>query len=83
MAGLLAEAFDGFDARRPHDVFPFHAADGKARKFREWDVVCPAGNAIKIVHWPQHPSRPPFGNFENWSRACREFADRHGDLIQP
>ena len=42
---LLAEAFDGFDPRSPHNEVAFHA-DGKAWKFREWDTACPAGNAI-------------------------------------
>lgn len=79
---LLAEAFDGFEQRHPHDEFTFHA-DGKAWQFREWDIVCPLGNAIKVVYWPQHPSRPPFVDSRNWVRACQEFANRHRDLIRP
>ena len=46
---LLAEAFDGFNPRRPHCEHPFHA-DGRVWKFREWDTVGPAGNAMKIVY---------------------------------
>lgn len=78
---LLARAFK-IDAVKPQE----HAlACYQARRliFREWDCEGSAGNPIKLVLWPQHPSRAPFTNLEIWRNACQEFVDRHHGLIRP
>ena len=81
LATLLDRSFDDFRADRPHVAHAFeHGA--KRYEFLEWDVTGPLGNAIKVVHWPQHPSRVPFGAFEVWERACREFVARHPRLVR-
>ena len=80
---LLEETFDGYERRRPHAEYRFRGYGRVCLTFQEWDCTGPEGNAIKIVHWPQHPSKPPFGSLETWKDACREFADRHRDLVHP
>lgn len=78
---LLAQAFK-LDAVKPRE---HRLACYQERRlfFREWDCEGSAGNLIKLVLWPQHPSRAPFTNFEIWRHACQEFADRHHGLIRP
>ena len=80
---LLEQAFDGFDRKRPHAEPRLACYQDKRLTFREWDCTAPTGNELKIVHWPQHPSRPEFNAFAPWQAACREFATRHRDLIRP
>ena len=46
--------------------------------FKEWNV---ADGQLKIVFWPNHPSRPPFTRFENWKKACEEFKNRNSKLV--
>lgn len=58
--GLLSDAFDGFDAARPHAEHPLRCYRRRRYVFREWDCRGPRGNRLKLVLWPQHPSRAPF-----------------------
>ena len=80
---LLSAAFDGFDAAGPHAEHPLACYRRSRFVFREWECTGPHGNRIKVVLWPQHPSRAPFTNLATWRDACREFADRHRDLVRP
>lgn len=81
LAHLLERSFAGFRSDRP-DIARGFEHGGKRYEFQEWDVTGPWGNAIKVVYWPQHPSRVPFGAFEVWERACLEFVHRHADLLR-
>ena len=78
---LIANHFDRFQLSRPEKVHPFIGYTEKQMSFREWDVVGPAGNQVKIILWPQHPSRAPFSNFALWKASCEEFVSRHGNLL--
>ena len=81
---LLSQAFDGFNPKEPHVERALECYQGKRFELREWDCVGPRGNRIKLVLWPQHPSRPPFlNNPETWRDACREFAERHRGALRP
>ena len=77
---LLAQAFK-IDAVEPHTE-PLKCYEKKL-VFREWDCAGPTGDPIKLVLWPQHPSRAPFTNVETWRSACKEFAYRHRGLVRP
>ena len=81
--GLLEETFDGFALGKPHAEHRFRGYERRRLVFQEWDCTGPCGNEMKIVQWPQHPSRAPFTSFPFWQQACREFADRHGRLVRP
>ena len=78
---LLAEAFK-IDAVNPQE-YALACYQERRLNFQEWDCEGSAGNLIKLVLWPQHPSRAPFTNLEIWRRACQEFADRHHGFIRP
>lgn len=80
---LLSQAFDEFDPARPHAEFALECYRRSRYVFQEWDCVGSGGNRIKLVLWPQHPSRSPFTNLETWRGACREFSDRHRGVIRP
>ena len=82
-ARFLEQSFDGFMRKEPHREYRFRSYKRSELTFEEWDVEGSHGNQIKIVYWPQHPRRAPFSSFEIWRAACREFAERHGDLIRP
>ena len=79
---LLAQAFE-IDPAMPHAKYPLDCYKQKRLVFREWGCAGPTGNPIKLVLWPQHPSRVPFTNLEIWRKACQEFACRHRGLIRP
>ena len=78
---LLAQAF-AIDAVKPQ-VHGLACYQERRLVFREWDCEGSVGNPIKLVLWPQHPSRAPFTNSKIWRHACQEFADRHHGLIRP
>lgn len=80
---LLSSVFDGFDAAKPHVEHPLKCYQEKRFVFREWDCSGPRGNQIKLVLWPQHPSRSPFTKPGIWRGACQEFSDRHRGVIRP
>ncbi len=81
---LLSRAFDEFDpARPPHAEHELECYRRRRHVFQEWDCEGPHGNRIKLVLWPQHPSRSPFTNPETWRDACMEFADRRRGVIRP
>ena len=79
---ILENVFDGFTLSKPHREFRFKGYTVRNLIFREWDVCGPHNNEIKIVLWPQHPSRSPFTNSSFWAASCEEFASRHGHLIE-
>ena len=81
--GLLEETFDGFARGKPHAEHRFRGYERSRLAFQEWDCTGLSGNKMKIVQWPQHPSRAPFTSFPLWQQACREFADRHRRLVRP
>lgn len=80
---LLSRVFDGFDTARPHAQYPLKCYQERRYVFQEWDCKGPQGNEIKVVLWPQHPSRSPLTNLEIWRGACQEFSERHRGLIRP
>ena len=73
----LRSAFEttfGLKLREPHEkrAFPDKGS------FEEWNVV---DGQLKIVLWPNSPSRPPFTTFEIWQKACEEFKNRNSKLV--
>ncbi len=80
---LLSRIFEGFDAKEPHAEHPLECYEKKRYVFQEWDCRGPRGNEMKLVRWPQHPSRHPFTRPEIWRGACRELSGRHGGAMRP
>ena len=49
--------------------------------FREWEVHA-GRHPLIVVLWPNHPSRHPFGDFEQWRGACEQFRVRHAERLR-
>lgn len=62
------------DASRPHRMLEFNAYSGRALRYHEWTVPRADGGSMRVVLWPQHPSRPPFSNPELWQASIDEYA---------
>lgn len=41
--------------------------------FELWKVVNSHEKEVKVVLWPNHPSRSPFGSMENWESSVKVF----------
>lgn len=80
---LLSTVFDGFELSKPHAEHPLECYQRSRYVFQEWDCTGSHGSQIKVVLWPQHPSRAPFTNLETWRDACLEFAGRHRGRLRP
>lgn len=57
----------------PHEQRRLTSYHGRSYRFREWRVKASSGNELKLLMWPNHPSRPPFRNIEFWQRTVREY----------
>lgn len=62
------------DWHKPDRIYDF-PTNKKNYKFRIWDKINANGHAVKLVAWPNHPSRPPFGSIEVWKRSVDEFVE--------
>jgi hypothetical protein len=47
----------------------------EAYSFSEWTVTNALGHSIKIVLWPNHPSRPPFSDIKKWELAVNQYVN--------
>ena len=81
--GLLSRVFKEFNSHQPQATFRLECYKKKRYEFQEWDCEGDSGNQVKLVFWPQHPSRAPLTRDSMWAAACQEFADRHQDLVTP
>jgi hypothetical protein len=63
----------GIDWNAPDECFPFSAYKASNYKFRIWRVKRPDGRIMRVVQWPQHPSRAPMTNPHWWQESGREF----------
>ncbi len=52
--------------------------DSKNYIFRVWEKTNANGHKLKLVIWPNHPSRPPFGSIDVWQRAVDRFVELEG-----
>ena len=49
--------------------------DNEAYSFSGWTVTNALGHSIKIVLWPNHPSRPPFSDIKKWELAVNQYVN--------
>lgn len=47
--------------------------NGYSYSFKEWTVRNAHGHAVRVVMWPNHPSRVPFGDMNVWKRAVHQY----------
>jgi hypothetical protein len=60
------------DWEKPDYTHAF-SANGRKYKYRVWSLTNSNGHQLKVVIWPNHPSRPPFGSFDLWKKSVSEF----------
>ena len=82
LSRLFADAFEGFDVRRPHHEYVLERYQTKRLVFREWELAGHHGSPMLLVDWPQHPSRSPFSDPLWWRVACEQFAARRSSLFE-
>lgn len=68
--GVFEDVFPEFQLNKPDRLHPF----GRYY-FREWDVRTDDNSKMTLTLWPNHPSRVPFSNFEQWKISCDQFLD--------
>lgn len=59
--------------RRPDREWPL---DGYNYRFREWVTDNALGHSLKLVIWPNHPSKHPFVDNAIWERSIRDYLGR-------
>jgi hypothetical protein len=60
------------DWARPSHTLNFPVS-GRIYRFRAWTALNANGHLVKVVIWPNHPSRPPFGSLQNWKKSVDDF----------
>ena len=83
LRSVFEDELRGFRLSAPHSEHPLSCYRMKRLVFREWHCADPNGNRIRVVLFPQHPSRSPFNILDTWYGACQEFADRYRTVIDP
>ena len=59
--------------RRPDLETPFTAYSKATYRFREWRVERPDSHRVRVIMWPNHPSRVPFSDMNMWEKSIEEF----------
>lgn len=60
------------DWKKPTSTTPF-PSKSRTYRFEEWQVTNSHHTKIRVILWPNHPSRAPFGGMEGWERSVLEY----------
>lgn len=74
IADILPFVSPGLDSRRPHRTLEFKGYTRRVLRYHEWTVRRSDGDSMRLVLWPQHPSRAPFSNPLLWQASIDEYA---------
>lgn len=80
---ILPSLSPELDVRRPHRSLGFNAYSRRALRYQEWTVSRDDGGSMRVVLWPQHPSRAPFSNPLLWQASIDEYAHSVVALERP
>lgn len=61
----------------PTNTFRFNGYNQINYHFREWSVKNSKNHPIRLVIWPNHPSRPPFSDLSIWKQSVNEYLDNY------
>jgi len=60
--------------KKPQNLINFKAYKTSSYKYKEWQVINAKNHKIKVVLWPNHPSRAPFSkNFIMWEKSVHQY----------
>ncbi len=61
--------------KKPDNIKDFSSYSVRNLIFREWSVTNSMNHSIRLVIWPNHPSRPPFTDLTIWEQSVDEYMD--------
>lgn len=59
--------------RNPDKISSFLGFTERIYKYREWSAINSNGHIIRLVIWPNHPSRPPFADNGIWEQSVNDY----------
>jgi hypothetical protein len=65
------------DWKNPINTLKFNGYEKINYYFREWSVKNSKNHPIRLVIWPNHPSRPPFSDLSIWKQSVNEYLDNY------
>jgi hypothetical protein len=65
------------DWKNPPNTLRFNGYSQTNYYFREWTVKNSKNHPIRLVIWPNHPSRPPFSDLSIWKQSVNEYFDNY------
>ncbi|MBD3669712.1 MAG: hypothetical protein HUJ29_02980 [Gammaproteobacteria bacterium] len=66
--------------KEPHASLDFEGYTKRNYQFREWVINSGIKKNIRLVIWPNHPSRSPFTNMDIWKLSVHEYLNRLKNL---
>jgi hypothetical protein len=63
--------------KKPDNTPNFSSYAVKKLTFREWSVRNSMNHRIRLVIWPNHPSRAPFSDLNIWKQSVNEYMDKY------
>jgi len=68
------------DWRLPNAKIAF-PNNGRNYYYSEWSATNALGHKMRLVIWPNHPSRPPFSsNMKSWERSVMEYTNHYNRM---
>jgi len=67
---------------KPDDIHDFSSYRKRNYKFREWLARNSKNHSIRLVTWPNHPSKPPFSDWSIWEKSVNEFIDKYANQVR-
>jgi mRNA-degrading endonuclease HigB of HigAB toxin-antitoxin module len=62
--------------KKPDNIRSFFGYKVKNLVFREWSVTNSNNQSMRLVIWPNHPSRSPFSDYSIWVQSVNEYMDK-------
>jgi hypothetical protein len=65
--------------KKPDNTQSFSSYTVRNLTFREWSVRNSMNHPIRLVIWPNHPSRAPFSDLSIWEQSVNEYMDKYAN----
>jgi len=67
--------------RRPDKTHGFSSYTKGHLTFREWSVRNSNRHLMRLVIWPNHPSRPPLSDWSIWENSVNQYMDKYANQV--
>ena len=68
------------DWKNPQNSFPFNTPRG-TYQYRQWRVSSDLGHILRVVMWPNHPSRWPVARMDSWKHSVDHYIETCEDAL--